>query len=173
MAYPDVLHPSTEVFERHSRLAETYPASMALNSTSGRLTEDLKRSSESQENYRFRFWSASDYISRYREGKLTPLHVVQRLLREIKRTNATLKAWSQLHDKDILEAARSSTERYKANKQLSPLDGIPIAIKDEVKSLRTVTTDAGKLLLTRHFLADPARRKRVCNYVRHNLPGGN
>lgn len=82
------------------------------------------------------FHSAIDYHEAYKAGKLTPLAVVEALLPLVRRDvkNATKHSVAFLSTKaDIVrKAAEESTQRYKAGEPLSPLDGVPMAVKDEV-----------------------------------------
>lgn len=83
-------------------------------------------------NYR----TSADYHALYSAGALTPKGVVEVLLRKVRRdvddpkshSTAFLESQVEL----IQEAARASTERYVNGKPLGPLDGVPVAVKDEV-----------------------------------------
>lgn len=83
-------------------------------------------------NYR----TSADYHALYLNGELTPKGVVEVLLHDVRRdvddsrghSTAFLESQVEL----IQEAARASTERYANGKSLGPLDGIPVAVKDEV-----------------------------------------
>jgi len=83
-----------------------------------------------------RFWSVKDYHEAYLSKTLTPSEVIAALLplvrRDVpKRTNHST-AFLQSREDLITAAAEASTKRYAEGKQLGVLDGIPIAIKDEV-----------------------------------------
>ena len=41
-------------------------------------------------------------------------------------------AFLQIKDEKVFAAAEASAERYKNGKPLGPLDGVPVAVKDEV-----------------------------------------
>ncbi len=64
-----------------------------------------------------------------------PLQVVEALLPLIRRdvNNATKHSIAFLESKVAMvrKAAEESTARYQAGKSLSPLDGVPMAVKDE------------------------------------------
>ena len=82
------------------------------------------------------YWTSADYHAKYRIGELTPNGVVEILLRNVRRdvdspqshSTAFLESQAEL----IREAAKASTERYVNNRPLGPLDGVPVAVKDEV-----------------------------------------
>lgn len=87
------------------------------------------------ENIAGHYHSISEYHALYLSGQLTPLAVIESLLPLILR-NAGPRSHHSIAFIDsrvdiILEAAKSSTARYKAGTPLSILDGVPTAIKDE------------------------------------------
>ncbi len=98
-------------------------------------TPDLKFSSVEPEVIVGKYHTVAEYHAHYRSGELTPLAVAKSLLPLVKR-DATPQsvhstAFIDSRTEIILAAAQASTERYKAGKPLSILDGIPIAIKDD------------------------------------------
>ena len=82
------------------------------------------------------FNSAIDYHEAYKAGKLTPLDVAETLLPMIRRDvkDSTKHSIAFLDSKvdRVRKAAEESTKRYKAGKHLSPMDGVPMAVKDEL-----------------------------------------
>jgi Asp-tRNA(Asn)/Glu-tRNA(Gln) amidotransferase A subunit family amidase len=84
----------------------------------------------------FAHYNSADYHDAYRSGRLTPTDVAQYLLpliqRDLEPPGKYSVAFIQVRDDLVLEAAKASTERYKAGTCLSVLDGVPIAVKDEV-----------------------------------------
>lgn len=82
------------------------------------------------------FTSVADYTRAYLSGHLTPEEVALRVVEAIEaseRQRQPLKAfisWDRIDE--LSRAARNSTNRYRNGKPLGPLDGIPIAIKDEL-----------------------------------------
>ncbi|KAJ5331713.1 hypothetical protein N7476_001496 [Penicillium atrosanguineum] len=82
------------------------------------------------------YYTSADYYALYSSGELTPTAVVETLLPLIRRdanppgkhSTAFLESQAEI----IRAAAESSTERYKKGQPLGPLDGIPVAVKDEV-----------------------------------------
>jgi Asp-tRNA(Asn)/Glu-tRNA(Gln) amidotransferase A subunit family amidase len=83
----------------------------------------------------FVFPSIGDYAAAYRNGQVTPLSVAEGLLQAVKASDATtppLRAIIACQEDDVLAQARQSAERHAAGRPLSPLDGVPIAVKDEL-----------------------------------------
>ncbi|KAI0407247.1 amidase signature domain-containing protein [Xylaria palmicola] len=80
-------------------------------------------------------YSVADYRSFFTSGQLTPLALANAILPLIRRdTSPPGKysiAWISVRVDLIIEAAEASTKRYREGRPLSPLDGIPVAIKDE------------------------------------------
>lgn len=78
------------------------------------------------------FYSVSDYVTAYKSGKTTPTKVIEKVLEVI--STDPLKAYyfnSLVSREIILAEAAASTERYKTGNPL-PLDGVPLAVKDEI-----------------------------------------
>lgn len=82
------------------------------------------------------YYTSVDYHSRYLSGDLTPTAVVETLLPLIRRdTNPPGKhsiAFLESQADAIYAAAEASTQRYKDDEPLGPLDGVPVVVKDEV-----------------------------------------
>lgn len=82
-----------------------------------------------------KYYSVDDYRQLYLSGELTPIDVAEALLPLIRRDipNPTVHSTAFFDSKveKVLAAARASTQRYKENRSLGPLDGVPTAVKDE------------------------------------------
>ncbi|EER38178.1 N-acylethanolamine amidohydrolase [Histoplasma capsulatum H143] len=81
------------------------------------------------------YYTSADYHALYLSGELTPTAVVEALFPLIRRDITPPGEFSVgfLESRiDIIRAAAAaSTERYKIRKPLGPMDGVPVAIKDE------------------------------------------
>src|SRR5690606_28553083 len=83
----------------------------------------------------FQFLSAQSFARAYRNGEASPTQVAERVIDAIKASNSgdhALRAVISWNEQDIRAQARASEERIKAGKALGPLDGVPVAIKDEL-----------------------------------------
>lgn len=81
------------------------------------------------------YYSASTYRNLFLTGQLTPTDVAKAILPLIRR-DIEPKGPHHLYFFDskaelVLKAAEESTQRYRENRTLSPLDGVPCGIKDE------------------------------------------
>lgn len=96
-----------------------------------------------------RFPSALDYHEAYKSGVLTPTDIAETLLPMVRRdissaTNHSV-AFVETQVELVRAAAAKSTLRYKSGKPLSPLDGVPVVIKDQV-DLEGYRTRSGSTL---------------------------
>jgi Asp-tRNA(Asn)/Glu-tRNA(Gln) amidotransferase A subunit family amidase len=84
-----------------------------------------------------RYVTVKDYHDAYISGTTTPTDVAQALIALISTTDAKKSghavAFTQVNKDHVLAAAEASTLRYKSGKAFGPLDGVPIAIKDQVE----------------------------------------
>lgn len=82
------------------------------------------------------YYTSADYHDLYVSGELTPIGVVETLLPLIRRDASPPGkhsiAFLESQVEIIRAAAEESTKRFKEGKPLGPLDGVPVAIKDEV-----------------------------------------
>ncbi|MGA1080034.1 MAG: amidase [Steroidobacteraceae bacterium] len=85
----------------------------------------------------------------FREGKLSPVEVVESTLTRVRTLNPTLNAFVSLRQEAALEDARHSAARYAAGCPLSALDGVPLAVKDNLLTFDMPTT-WGSVALKNH-----------------------
>ncbi|RAL16687.1 amidase [Aspergillus homomorphus CBS 101889] len=80
------------------------------------------------------YYTSADYVALYRAGELTPSAVAETLLPLIQREadGRHSIAFLETQAERVRAAAQASTERYAAGRALGPLDGVPVAVKDEV-----------------------------------------
>jgi Asp-tRNA(Asn)/Glu-tRNA(Gln) amidotransferase A subunit family amidase len=83
----------------------------------------------------FPFLTVRSYAEALRKGDLDAVDVAEKVLAAIDADNqqsTPLKAFVAVNREDVLSQARASAERFRAGKPLSILDGVPVAVKDEV-----------------------------------------
>jgi len=97
----------------------------------------------------------SAFTAAYRSGSSIPAEVAERFLDAVAagdRSDPPLRAFIAVNSADLLAQARESTQRYREGRRLGPLDGVPVAVKDELDQVPYPTT-AGTSFLSRQ----PAR----------------
>jgi Asp-tRNA(Asn)/Glu-tRNA(Gln) amidotransferase A subunit family amidase len=80
-----------------------------------------------------------DVLPRLREGSDSPRAYLERCLETVAAREPAVKAFVTLNEAGARAAADASSARWKAGKPVSPIDGLPIAIKDllETKDMPT------------------------------------
>jgi len=76
--------------------------------------------------------SAAELSSAYSSGELSPLQVARSLFERIEAWEPRINAMYRVHRDGALEQARASEGRWRAGRPLSPLDGVPLTIKENI-----------------------------------------
>ncbi|XP_076959020.1 fatty acid amide hydrolase-like [Bidens hawaiensis] len=128
----------------------------------------------------FRRWTIMDYSRAYGSGVITPHMVAQRLISAIKQSFGpgtgmsffikyySISCFDNYESHDILKQATESTLRYERGEPISVLDGVPIAIKDEIDCLPYPTTGGTKWLHKVRVCKEDAccvKRLRSCGAI--------
>lgn len=82
------------------------------------------------------------YVSRtalFRRGSDSPVQVLEECLAEINRREATIGAFTAVDATAARAAAEASATRWHANEPLSPIDGMPVGVKDMIDTADLVT----------------------------------
>jgi Asp-tRNA(Asn)/Glu-tRNA(Gln) amidotransferase A subunit family amidase len=98
---------------------------------------------EGKRNDALPYKSARDYARAYHEGKISPEEVAKRALDAIKQADSgtlKLRPFIAVNEGNVMSQARASAQRWKDKKPLSVLDGVPVAVKDEVDMVPYPTT---------------------------------
>lgn len=106
----------------------------------------------------FAFETTWDFADAYRAGHLSPLDVAERLLEQVgadAQRSPAMRIVVQQHAEDLRAQARASAERHRQGRPLSPLDGVPVAVKDEL-DLAGYATTVGTRFLGREAAATDA-----------------
>jgi Asp-tRNA(Asn)/Glu-tRNA(Gln) amidotransferase A subunit family amidase len=93
--------------------------------------------------------TVADYARAYRSGATTPEQVAARALAALEaadRADPPLRAFVAWSREEILASARTSAARFADGKPLGILDGVPVAVKDEVDQAGYPTTVGTRFL---------------------------
>eukprot|EP00249_Psilotum_nudum_P011517 c23220_g1_i2 orf=257-2101(+) len=119
----------------------------------------------------FQHWAICDYAKAYTSGKATPTKVAEQFLLAIEESHQSTPVMGffiNYNREDIMKQASDSTDRFVKGQQLSVLDGVPIAVKDEIDCLPYPTTGGTKWIhKVRHVMDDATcvKRLRACGAV--------
>ena len=89
------------------------------------------------------FANVTDYARAYRDGVTTPEAVAEAALAAVADADddpRPLRAFRAIDRADVMRQARAAAERHRAGRPLSLLDGVPVAVKDEVDQIPYGTT---------------------------------
>lgn len=89
---------------------------------------------------------ATEALARFRAGTLSPVDLMQAVIDRAESQEPTINAFTFTHYDRALDQARASEARYAAGRPLGPLDGLPVAIKDE-SYIAGEPTSSGSLLM--------------------------
>ena len=76
--------------------------------------------------------SAADLSEGFRRGELTPMEATRAALARIAQLDAKLNAMYRVDREGAIEQARAADARWESGRPLSPLDGVPLTIKENV-----------------------------------------
>jgi aspartyl-tRNA(Asn)/glutamyl-tRNA(Gln) amidotransferase subunit A len=77
--------------------------------------------------------SAARLSRLYAKGKLSPVETMKAVLARVDKVNPTLNALCIVDAREAMKIARASEKRWKNGDPLSPLDGVPVSIKELVR----------------------------------------
>ena len=77
--------------------------------------------------------SASQLGKLYARGKASPVDTMKAVLARAEKVNPLINCFTRIDREASLEAARASEKRWKKGRPLSPLDGVPVSIKELVR----------------------------------------
>src|SRR5688572_9787510 len=91
-----------------------------------------------------------DAVRRFTDGNDSPHAYLERCLETIARREPVVKAFTAINETGARATADASAARWKAGKPLSPIDGMPIAIKDLLET-RDMPTEMGCAAMKGNF----------------------
>ena len=97
-----------------------------------------------------------DRVPGFHDGSDTPRAFLERCLEAIAAREDEIMAWAFLDEAAAREAADASTGRYKRGQPLSPVDGLPIGIKDLIETADMPTEYGSTLFAGNRPLQDAA-----------------
>jgi len=77
------------------------------------------------------YLSAVEAVRRFTAKTLSPVEVMEAVLARAEAVQPTINAFTFTYFDEAMEAARAAEARYAKGAPLGPLDGLPVAIKDE------------------------------------------
>ena len=98
----------------------------------------------------FRHLTYHDAVPGFFDRSDTPRAYLERCLETIEAREPTVRAWVTLNVEGAREAADASTDRYRSGRPLSPIDGMPVGIKDLLLT-RDMPTKMGSPLYETNF----------------------
>ena len=75
---------------------------------------------------------AVQLVQAYSRGELSPLEVARASLERIEAWEPRINAMYRVHREAALEQARASESRWRSRRPLSPIDGVPITLKENI-----------------------------------------
>jgi len=118
---------------------------------------DLARADSIEPPSRLPFETAGDFTAAYLTGLTSPLKVGHQVVAwhmECEARPPALRAIVAMDAEDVLKQARISAARYEAGTPLGPLDGVPVAVKDEMDQAPYPTSVGSRVRVARPALAD-------------------
>jgi aspartyl-tRNA(Asn)/glutamyl-tRNA(Gln) amidotransferase subunit A len=112
--------------------------------------------------------TAAELSGRFASGALSPLDVARAVFERIDACESRLNAMYRVNREAALAAARASEERWRAKRPLSPLDGVPATIKENVYTAgdpAPIGTRANEDVPPQAADAPPAARTREAGCV--------
>ena len=76
--------------------------------------------------------NAADFVRAYRSGRTDPMKVAEHFLDAYAELNPKLRAFIAVNPDDVRRQAMASAERWRTNAEMGPLDGVLVAVKDEL-----------------------------------------
>ena len=94
--------------------------------------------------------SATEALKRFKDRSLSPVELIKAIIERAEKINPKINAHNFIFYEKAIEAARVSENKFFSNKQILPLEGIPMAIKDE-EDIKGQPNTNGSLILKDHI----------------------
>ncbi|KAL0908306.1 hypothetical protein M5K25_022795 [Dendrobium thyrsiflorum] len=119
----------------------------------------------------FKRWTIQDFSRAYNSGETTPFKVAKRFLAALENSSVPhlqMSFFINYDAKEILKQATESSLRYEKGTPISVLDGVLVAVKDEIDCLPYPTTGGTKWLHKARPCTDDAacvKKLRSCGAI--------
>ena len=77
------------------------------------------------------YLSATKALSKFKNKTLSPVELIKAVIGRSEKVNSKINAHNFTFYEKAIEAAKVSENKFFSNKEILPLEGIPMAIKDE------------------------------------------
>ncbi len=104
----------------------------------------------------YRLLTFHDRVPHFRDGSDTPRAYLERCLERIEALEPAVRAWAFLNIDRARQAADEAGARYRAGAPLSPVDGMPIGIKDLIETCDMPTEYGAELFRGNRPIRDAA-----------------
>lgn len=111
---------------------------------------------DARKGHAMHWLTASQIASGYRDGLFSPTELVRHLLARIDKLDGDCNAFIRLDHQGALDSAQQAEKDIHAGKQRSPLQGVPIGIKDIIDIAGEATTCHSALMLDHVAKTDAA-----------------
>ena len=95
---------------------------------------------------------ATEALAAFRAGTLSPVELMEAVIARAGEVEPAINAFTYTYFDEALEAARAAEARYRAGAPAGPLDGLPVAVKDESMIAGRPTSNGS--LLMKDFVAE-------------------
>ena len=134
-----VMIPAHPIVSKSSSTTQKTSIEKILNTADKKIQKvTVSENENSKKQSLFQPETAYDFNLAYLEGKTTPLNVAMRfmdIIRSIEESAVPLKPFVTWDEKELMSQAKESADRYKRGESKGILDGVPIAVKDELDML--------------------------------------
>ena len=96
------------------------------------------------------YLSASEALKKFKAKTLSPVELIEAIIKRAQAINPKINAHNFTFYEKAIDEAKKSEQRYYSNYDTLPLDGIPLAIKDEEDITGQPNTN-GSLILKNHI----------------------
>ncbi len=92
------------------------------------------------------YMSATEALSLFRKKKLSPVELMTAVIDRAEATKNKINAFTYTHYDEALALAKKAEARYAKGKKTGPLEGLPVAVKDESYIAGKPTSNASLIL---------------------------